>query len=136
MTQKFAFSLVAPEGEFFTDEVELVVAPGAEGEFGVMAAHAPFMTLLRPGIVRTEKDGVATRIFVHGGFAEVTPDRMTVLAEEAIDLAGINENALSLQLRDLAEDLKGTIDPAGRAALEARAAKLESLRAAIAGQRY
>ncbi len=136
MAQKFAFSLVAPEGEFFADEVELVVAPGAEGDFGVMAAHAPFMTLLRPGIVRAEKDVIATRIFVHGGFAEITPARMTVLAEEAIDLAGIDEGALSTEIRGLGEELKGITDPVHRAGIEARAARLEALRGAIAGQRH
>ena len=77
------FSLVAPERELFAGEVDQVDAPGAEGDFGVLAGHAPFMTTLRPGEVRV-RTGSATRIFtIEGGFADGTPEGFTLLAESA-----------------------------------------------------
>ena len=87
---KFHFSLVAPERELFAGEVDQVDAPGAEGDFGVLAGHEPFMTTLRPGEVIV-RDGGSSRIFtVQGGFADVTQDRFTLLAEHATDIAATN----------------------------------------------
>jgi F-type H+-transporting ATPase subunit epsilon len=80
---KFHFSLVAPERELFSGEVDQVDAPGSEGDFGVLAGHAPFMTALREGPV-TVRNGASTTVFnVHGGFADVTPEGLTILAENA-----------------------------------------------------
>ena len=85
---KFHFSLVAPEREVFSGEVDQVDAPGVEGDFGVLANHAPFMTALREGAV-TVRDGAQTRVFsVVGGFADVTPQGLTILAEAASE-AGV-----------------------------------------------
>ena len=83
----FRFSLVAPERELYSGEVDQVDAPGAEGDFGVLAGHAPFMTTLRPGEVIV-RDGAASRIFsIQGGFADVTPESFTLLAEHASEVA-------------------------------------------------
>ncbi len=85
MAPKFHFSLVAPERELFAGEVDQVDAPGAEGDFGVLAGHEPFMTTLRSGevIVRT---GGQRRVFaIQGGFADVTPESFTLLAEGATE---------------------------------------------------
>jgi F-type H+-transporting ATPase subunit epsilon len=83
MADKLHFSLVAPERELFSGEVDQVDAAGAEGDFGVLAGHAPFMTALKEGPV-TVRDGSATRVFqVRGGFAEVTAQGLTILAEQA-----------------------------------------------------
>ena len=83
---KFHFSLVAPERELFAGEVDQVEAPGAEGDFGVLAGHAPFMTTLRPGEVIV-RDGSTRRIFtLQGGFADVTPESFTLLAEHATEV--------------------------------------------------
>jgi len=80
---KFHFSLVSPERELFSANVDQVDAPGVEGDFGVLAGHAPFMTALREGAV-TVRDGTSTVVFnVHGGFADVTPEGLTILAESA-----------------------------------------------------
>ena len=80
---KFHFSLVSPERELFSADVDQVDAPGAEGDFGVLAGHAPFMTALREGAV-TVRDGATTTVFnVQGGFADVTPEGLTILAENA-----------------------------------------------------
>ena len=84
---KFHFSLVAPERELFAGEVDQVDAPGVEGDFGVLAGHEAFMTTLRSGSVTVYEDG-KTRVFtVEGGFADVTPDSFTLLAEKAGEAA-------------------------------------------------
>ena len=82
---KVHFSLVSPERELFSGEVDQVDAPGTEGDFGVLAGHAPFMTTLKEGQV-TVYDGQARRTFsIHGGFADVTPEGLTILAEHAVE---------------------------------------------------
>lgn len=87
MAGKLSFSLVAPEREVFSGLVDQVDAPGVEGDFGVLADHAPFMTALREGVV-TVISGAARRVFsVKGGFADVTPAGLTILAEEANEVA-------------------------------------------------
>jgi F-type H+-transporting ATPase subunit epsilon len=86
---KFRFSLVAPERELYAGDVDQVDAPGAEGDFGVLAGHQPFMTTLRSGAV-VVKDGASTRVFtIEGGFADVTPESFTLLAESAVE-ASVN----------------------------------------------
>lgn len=87
MAEKLRFSLVAPERELFSGMVDQVDAPGSEGDFGVLANHAPFMTALREGRV-TVYDGSAKRAFdIQGGFADVTPEGLTILAEHAVEAA-------------------------------------------------
>ncbi|QQQ17278.1 ATP synthase F1 subunit epsilon [Brevundimonas vitis] len=87
MAGKLHFSLVSPEREIFAGLVDQVDAPGVEGDFGVLAAHAPFMTALREGAV-TVIDGSSRRVFsVRGGFADVTPAGLTILAEAASEVA-------------------------------------------------
>ena len=87
MAGKLSFSLVSPEREVFSGLVDQVDAPGVEGDFGVLADHAPFMTALREGTV-TVFDGSSKRVFnVHGGFADVTPAGLTILAEAATEVA-------------------------------------------------
>lgn len=82
---KLHFSLVAPERELYAGEVDQVDAPGAEGDVGVLYGHQPFMTTLRPGVV-TVRDGASTRTFrIEGGFADVTPESFTILAENATE---------------------------------------------------
>ena len=87
MAAKLHFSLVAPERELFSGEVDQVDASGVEGDFGVLAGHAPFMTALKEGQVRVHNDGRVTVYDVKGGFADVTPDGLTVLAEQAAEAA-------------------------------------------------
>ena len=85
MAGKLSFSLVSPEREVFNGLVDQVDAPGVEGDFGVLADHAPFMTALREGVV-TVIDGGSSRVFdIHGGFADVTPQGLTILAEHAVE---------------------------------------------------
>ncbi len=82
---KFLFSLVSPERELFSGEVDQVDAPGAEGDFGVLEGHEPFMTTLRPGAV-TVTNGAIKRVYeIQGGFADITPESFTLLAEQATE---------------------------------------------------
>jgi F-type H+-transporting ATPase subunit epsilon len=85
MAEKLHFSLVSPQRELFSGAVDQVDAPGSEGDFGVLAGHAPFMTALKEGPVTVHNDGQITVYQVRGGFADVTPDGFTVLAEHAIE---------------------------------------------------
>ena len=87
MAEKLHFSLVSPERELFSGLVDQVDAPGTEGDFGVLAGHAPFMTALKEGPVTVHNNGQLTVYQVRGGFADVTPDGFTVLAEHAIEAA-------------------------------------------------
>ncbi len=83
MAQKLHFSLVSPERELYAGEVDQVDAPGSEGDFGVLPGHAPFMTALKEGFVTVHDEGALIRFEVHGGFADVTPQGFTILAERA-----------------------------------------------------
>jgi F-type H+-transporting ATPase subunit epsilon len=85
MAEKLHFSLVSPERELFAGEVDQVDAPGSEGDFGVLAGHAPFMTALREGFVTIHDGDRLHRYEVQGGFADVTPQGFTILAEHARD---------------------------------------------------
>ncbi|HEY2178837.1 MAG TPA: ATP synthase F1 subunit epsilon [Caulobacteraceae bacterium] len=86
MNGKLHFSLVTPERELFEDDVDQVDAPGSEGSFGVLAGHAPFMTTLREGRIHVRL-GSSERVYdVKGGFADVTPEGLTILAEEAAEV--------------------------------------------------
>ncbi|WP_337185528.1 ATP synthase F1 subunit epsilon [Phenylobacterium sp.] len=85
MAGKLNFSLVSPERELFNGLVDQVDAPGSEGDFGVLAGHAPFMTALKEGPVRVYNGGAVTTYDVRGGFADVTPEGLTILAEHAVE---------------------------------------------------
>ncbi len=85
MAEKLHFSLVSPEREVYVGEVDQVDAPGSEGDFGVLAGHAPFMTALREGFVTVHEGEHLHRFEVQGGFADVSPAGLTILAERVRD---------------------------------------------------
>lgn len=87
MADKLHFSLVSPERELFSGPVDQVDAEGTDGAFGVLAGHAPFMTALKEGQVHVRNDGKVTVFEVRGGFADVTPEGLTILAEHAAEAA-------------------------------------------------
>lgn len=128
----FPFELVSPERLLFTGEVEAVVVPGSEGEFTVLKDHAPLMTVLKPGIV--EIDETATkkaRLFVRGGFADVSPRGLTILAEHAIPIEELDTAKIEADLQDAEEDVADAqTDETRRLATEKRDQLLE-LRAAL-----
>ena len=86
MAGKLNFTLVAPEREIFAGSVDQVDAPGVEGDFGVLPAHAPFMTALREGLVTVYVGGTRTQYDVKGGFADVNGEGLSILAEEASEI--------------------------------------------------
>jgi len=133
MADKVEFELVSPERLLLSEPVDMVVVPGAEGDFGVLPRHAPMISTLRPGVIRIY-DGreVKERIFVAGGFAEVTAERCTVLAEEAVRVADIDTAAVDQELKDLGEDLADAKSEAERAAVARRIAVRQAMRAAAA----
>ncbi len=101
MAQKVQFELVSPARILLSEEVDMVVIPGEEGDFGVLPNHAPLISSIRPGTINVYVDGaVAERIFIAGGFAEVTPERCTVLADEAINLPALDRAAVEAELRE------------------------------------
>jgi F-type H+-transporting ATPase subunit epsilon len=131
MSEKLVFSLVSPERELFHGEVDQVVAPGADGEFGVLPNHAPFMSTLRAGALRIFEAGVERRIFVNGGFADVTPEGLTVLAEDAVDLADIDPAAIDQAIRNAEEDVNAARDDHKRALAEHALWRAQAVKAAL-----
>jgi F-type H+-transporting ATPase subunit epsilon len=97
---KIKFELVTPEKLFFSADVDSVVVPGAEGDFGVLHNHAPMISTIRTGILSIEDEGKKRDIFISGGFAEVTNECCTILAENAIDTSTISEDELKRLLRE------------------------------------
>ncbi len=83
MAGRLHFSLVSPEREIFSGDVDQVDAPGSEGDFGVLVGHAPFMTTLKEGFVYLYDQGSKRAFLIKGGFADVTPWGLTILAEHA-----------------------------------------------------
>jgi F-type H+-transporting ATPase subunit epsilon len=131
MADKLHFALVSPERELFNGEVDHVVVPGSEGEFGVSPNHAPVMSVIKPGALKVFDDGAERRIFVNGGFADVTPEGLTVLAEEAVDLADVDPAQLEQQLKNAQEDLRDANTDARKDAARRAVARLETMRAAL-----
>lgn len=102
----FHFELVSPERLVQSGEVERVTVPGAEGDFGVMAQHAPIVSTLRTGILVVEESiGSAAEIFVRGGFAEAGPEGLTVLAEQAVPVEEIDADLIAAEIKNAEEDL-------------------------------
>ena len=122
MPDPLHFDLVSPERLLLSESVTQVVVPGAEGYFTALAGHAPFMTTLKPGVVDiTRAGGEVLRVFVRGGFADVTAAGLTILAEQALPLDEIDAETLAREIRNAEEDLSDVAeDHARRAAAEKR----------------
>jgi F-type H+-transporting ATPase subunit epsilon len=105
MADKLHFNLVSPERELMSADVDMVEAPGVDGVFGVLPNHAPFMSVLAPGVVKVRNGADEQRIFVRGGFAEVTPVGLTILAEEAIPVAELSAAMIAERIKWAEQDL-------------------------------
>ena len=126
------FELVSPEQLLVSEDVEMVVVPGGEGDFGVLPGHSPMISTVRPGVIHVFASGaVSSRIFVAGGFAEVTGSRCTVLAEEAMPVDDIDRAAVETDLKIAVEDIGATDDPGEQKAAENRADTARAKLAAI-----
>jgi len=125
MPDPFKFELVSPERLLVSGDVEQVLVPGAEGDMTVFAKHAPVLTTLRPGLLDIGfPGGKSQRFFIRGGFAEVNPAGLTVLAETAIDLDELKAEQLAQAIKDAEEDVT---DLTGEAA-DRTQTKLDHLR--------
>lgn len=125
----FNFELVSPERVLFSGPVTSVVVPASEGEMTVLANHAPFMSALSAGVVTV--DG-GKRLFVRGGFVDISGSGLTLLAEQAVAVEEINIDAISQQIRDSEEDLRDAKSDEARARI---ADRLEGLRSMVAAVR-
>lgn len=126
MSEKLNFSLVSPARELFSGEVDHVIAPGSEGEFGVLPNHAPFMSTLRSGRVRIIDGDEVHRYFVHGGFADVTPEGLTILAEEAIRLEDLDHDGILDAIAEAERIRDGASDQAIRFKAEGDVQRLKA----------
>lgn len=130
---KFSFLLVMPEREVLATEADMVVVPGSEGDFGVLAGHAPLISTVRPGVLEVyQGNKVDKRFIVAGGFAEVTPQRCTVLADEAMPFETVSAEQLAERERAAERDLAEASSEAEKAAAEKAVTVARDLRRAQA----
>ena len=128
----FHFDLVSAEKLLISSEVTQVDIPGAEGDFGVLAGHAPIVTTVRPGVLVIHGEGgVQQRIVVHGGFAEVGPSGLTVLADAAVPLEEFDRSVLAGLIKDTEEDVADSTDARQRDKLSRRLEQLRALQGAL-----
>jgi len=128
MAGTFKFELVTPERMALSQDATQVVVPGLEGDFAVLAGHAPVISALRPGVVVvTLPDASRTRIFVKGGFAEVDPQHLTVLAERALDVEAMDAGTIAAELAAAEAELAAAADDTARLAATSALDQLRGL---------
>jgi F-type H+-transporting ATPase subunit epsilon len=127
----FHFDLVSPESLLMSEAVDQVDVPGSEGDFGVLAGHAPLVTTLRPGILIVYRGGDAFKVVVNGGFAEVNPEGLTVLADMAVPVDDFDASVLAGEIKDTEEDVADATDDRVRDKLGHRLDRLKALQAAL-----
>ena len=110
----FKFELVSPERVLMSEEVDQVVLPGSEGDFAVLVGHAPFVSTLRPGVLDVTAGATRKRLLVKGGFAEVDPARLTVLAEQAFDVTELDASKMATELEAAEAELAAAKDDEAR----------------------
>jgi F-type H+-transporting ATPase subunit epsilon len=127
----FHFELVSPERLLYAGEVSQVDAPGEEGDFGVLADHAPYIATLKPGLLTIHGDGEPRRIVVRGGLAEMGPTGLTVLAEQAVPVAEIDADMIAQAIKDCEEDVADADNDMSRDKARARLEQLRTLESAL-----
>jgi len=123
---------VSPESVLFSGDVDQVDLPGAEGDMGILAGHAPLVTPLRPGIVTIYRGGAREPVVVTGGFAEVGPTGLTVLADRAVAREDFDTTTLANEIKDTEEDVADVTDEHQRDKLARHLEQLKTLQAALA----
>jgi F-type H+-transporting ATPase subunit epsilon len=126
------FEFVSPERVLFSGDVDQVDLPGAEGDMGILAGHAPLVTALRPGIVTIYNGGTREPVVVIGGFAEVSPAGLTILADRAMPRDDYDTELLASEIKDTVEDVADATQEAQRDKLARRLEQLKTLQAALA----
>ncbi len=133
MADAVQFELVSPERLVLSAAVDMVVVPGAEGDFGVLPGHAPLVSNVRPGVISIYNDRVIeAQVFVAGGFAEVSDSRLTVLTEDAVALDDIDRAGADARLAEARQAVDDAGDDRARAEAEKQLAIAEALVAAVA----
>ncbi len=128
MAETFKFELVSPERLLVSADVAEVLVPGSEGDFTVLPRHAPVIAMLRPGILRIPgMDGKLGEIYVRGGLADVGPESLTVLAEQAVPLAEVDRALLDQEIKDAEAELADAQDEDTRRMAEDTLERLRSL---------
>jgi F-type H+-transporting ATPase subunit epsilon len=128
MAGVFKFELVSPERVLLSENVEQVVLPGTEGDFTVLVAHAPVIATLRPGVIDVQLTGKKRHVFVKGGFAEVQPELLTVLAEKALDVDEIDADTIVAELEVAEAELAEAKDDQARLLAATAVEQLKMLR--------
>ena len=124
--------IVSPDRLLLSQPVDMAVIPAAEGDMGVMAGHSPMIVLLQGGTITLHEGGRPTaKLFVSGGFAEITPDRCTVLADEAVPVAEVSRAKAEARLAD-AQQALATVDKNDVPAIDAAMSRVQSARAMLA----
>jgi len=120
MTDTLHLEIVSPERLLKDAEVAMVVVPGADGEFTALPQHAPMMTTIRPGVIEifADENDDAEQLFVKGGLAQISPEGLTILAEETLVLGDVDRDDLAKKIADTREDIQDAKDDVERAAFE------------------
>ena len=132
MAGKITFDLVSPERLLLSEEADMVTLPGSEGYFGVLAGHSPVISTLKPGVIEVKGGPQGERrYFVSSGFADVSAEKLTVLAEEAIPMESVDAALLDKRIADAEEDILQSKTDEARAKAVAAVDSLRQLRAAL-----
>ncbi|GGC51066.1 F0F1 ATP synthase subunit epsilon [Chelatococcus reniformis] len=131
MPEPFPFELVAPERLLFSGPVEAVIVPSVEGDMTVLAHHAPVMAVLKPGLITVEEGGRAQQIFVRGGFADIRPDGLTILAEHAVPREELSPAMLDIAIQDAQEDVDDATTDQQRTVALQRLGQLREVRGVL-----
>jgi F-type H+-transporting ATPase subunit epsilon len=129
----FPFELVSPTRLVFSGEAEQVDVPGAEGDFGVLPGHAPFISTLRPGVLTIRNGADVKRYFVREGFAEVNPEGLTVLAETAVPVEDVDRAALDEAIKAAEKNVSDAKDDAARWKAVEAAEQMKAAAAQVGG---
>ena len=133
MEEKVTFELVSPEKLLISAEVDMVLVPGAEGDFGILPGHSLLISDIRPGILEVHNDGmVEERIFISGGIAEATPEYCTVLAEQAAPVDELDTKEIESRINNLRDDIDTSTSDDDRETAEKALVVAEAMRDAVA----
>ncbi|MBL8573234.1 MAG: F0F1 ATP synthase subunit epsilon [Hyphomicrobiaceae bacterium] len=128
----FKFELVSPEKLILSEEVDQVVVPGTDGDFTVLAGHSPVMTTIRPGFIDIVRaGGKPSKIFIRGGFADVAPNGLTILAEKAMPAEELKADVIAAQIKNAEEDLADAKTEAAKTAAAEILGQLKDIQAAL-----